>query len=272
MMTDVHTHSAFSADGVTPLADMAARAAALGTAYYGVSEHFDYDYLTDGVRCEGKQIPMIDAAAYFAEARRLQAAYGGRMRMLVGGEFGYTPNARAHEMYRNVQKKYRPDFTVNSVHTVDGLDPWFGEFFAGKTKKEAYRAYLLRVRESLSAPYEYDIVGHIGYVARNAPYPDPALRYEDFKEPFDEILSGIVARGKILEVNASARRAGDFLPNADVLARYHALGGRLLSYASDAHRAEDLCLRRGEVTAALRALGFDALTVPDGGKRHTVPL
>ena len=72
-LTDVHTHSTFSADGITPLADMLARAEELGVAYYGVSEHFDYDYLADGVLVEGKTVPMTDAAAYFACARALQA-------------------------------------------------------------------------------------------------------------------------------------------------------------------------------------------------------
>ena len=49
MITDIHTHSTFSADGRSPLSDMLARAAQLGAAYYGVSEHFDYDYEADGV-------------------------------------------------------------------------------------------------------------------------------------------------------------------------------------------------------------------------------
>ena len=63
MLTDIHTHSAFSADGTTPLAEMLARAKALGVAYYGVSEHFDYDYLEDRILAEGKEVPVIDAAA-----------------------------------------------------------------------------------------------------------------------------------------------------------------------------------------------------------------
>ena len=226
ILTDVHTHSAFSADGVSPLAEMLARAEALGVKYYGVSEHFDYDYLADGVLCEGKAVPMTDAEAYFACARALQAERGHGTRLLVGGEFGYTPNTRAHAMYADVIRRYSPDFVVNSVHTVDGTDVWFGEYFAGKAKEPAYRGYLERVKESLDAPYRYDIVGHIGYVARNAPYPDRAMRYADYADLLDGILRGIVARDKILEVNSSGRGAGDFIPGTDVLARYFAQIGR----------------------------------------------
>lgn len=169
MLTDVHTHSTFSADGETPLSGMLARAQELGIAYYGIAEHFDYDYLADGILPEGKTVPMIDASAYFSEVRRLQESYAGRMHVLAGGEFGYTSNPAAHRMYQETIARFSPDFVVNSVHSVNGKDAWFSEYFAGKTREEAYRSYLEKVRESLDAPYPYDIVAHIGYVSRNAP-------------------------------------------------------------------------------------------------------
>ena len=272
MLTDIHTHSAFSADGTTPLAEMLARAKALGVAYYGVSEHFDYDYLEDRVLAEGKEVPVIDAAAYFAAARALQRAYAPDMRVLVGGEFGFTPNRAAQARYLAVIERYAPDFIVNSVHTVDGYDPWFAEYFTGKPRREAYARYLARVRESLEAPYRYDIVAHIGYVGRNAPYPSPALRYEEFPDELDDILRRIIARGAVLEVNSSARQAGDFVPGADILARYFALGGRNVSFASDAHGRERILAGREKAVAALSAIGFTHLTVPDCGKQILGPL
>ena len=271
MLTDVHTHSTFSADGQTPLADMLDRARELGIAYYGIAEHFDYDYLTDGILAEGKPVPMIDAAAYFSQARRLQTAYAPQMRVLAGGEFGYTANPDAHALYARTIAQFSPDFVVNSVHTVNGKDAWFSEYFAGKTREKAYRTYLETVRESLDAPYPYDIVAHIGYVARNAPYPDNLLRYADFPALFDDILSAIVARGKILEVNSSARGAGDFLPGRDILERYFALGGRMVSFGSDAHRIDRIAQGREKVVAALQEIGFEGITVPDCGTYVLVP-
>lgn len=272
ILTDVHTHSTFSADGRTPLAEMFARAEALGLQYYGISEHFDYDYLAEHVLCEGKQVPMIDAPAYFAAARALQAERGHGTRLLVGGEFGFSPDKKAQALYAEAIRTYAPDFIVNSVHTVDGTDVWFGAYFRGKTKEAAFRGYLLRVKESLAAPYPYDIVGHIGYVARNAPYPDPLLRYADYAPLIDEILQGIISREKILEVNSSGRSAGRFLPNTDILTRYFVLGGRLISFASDAHDAARVGDGRAEVCKALRAIGFTHIAVPDCGKRHMITL
>lgn len=269
--TDVHTHSAFSADGKSPLGEMLARARQLGAAYYGVSDHFDYDYLADGVLAQGKPVPMIDAPAYFAEARRLQAAYAGEMRVLVGGEFGFTATPAAQRMYADVIATFRPDFVVNSVHTVDGADVWFPASFAGKARNGAYRAYLEKVRESLDAPYAYDIVAHLGYISRNAPYADNLLRYTDFPDLLDDILRTIIARGSILEVNGSARGAGDFLPGRDILERYFALGGRNVSYGSDAHAASAVGQNREKAVRALKDIGFAGVTVPDGGAHILVP-
>ena len=270
MLTDVHTHSTYSYDGDAPLEAMLQKAAALGLAYYGVSEHFNYDVLVDRALPD---IPMINQAEYFSGARALQAEYAGKLRVLVGGEFGFSPTPAAQRMYRETIEKYRPDFVVNSVHTVDGFDPWYAEYFAGKTRREAYARYLERVRASLDAPYPYDIVAHIGYVGRNAPYPAPtALRYEECPELLDDILRTIVKKGKILEVNSSARQAGDFLPGTDILARYFALGGRKVSFASDAHGVEQICAKRDIVCAALKAIGFTHITVPDCGREIVVPL
>ena len=103
------------------------------------------------------------------------------------------------------------------------------------------------------------------------PTPDNLLRYADFPALFDDILSAIVARGKILEVNSSARGAGDFLPGRDILERYFALGGRMVSFGSDAHRIDRIAQGREKVVAALQEIGFEGITVPDCGTYVLVP-
>lgn len=273
-LTDVHTHSTFSADGVSSLQDMVARAAELGLRYYGISDHFDYDYRALHLTVNGKEIPYLDEAAYFAAARALQEAYKGTpLCVLVGAEFGFAPLARCIEEYAEIIEKRRPDFIMNSVHTVGDTDCWFLHYFEGKSKEYAYRLYLERVRQSLEAPYAYDVVAHLGYVARNAPYPDPKLRYEEFSRDLDDILKTVVAKGKILEVNTSPRRAGSaFLPDTDILTRYFELGGRAVSYASDAHDTKRICDKREEAVAALKQIGFEFLSVPANGKIIQVTL
>ena len=274
ILTDIHTHSTFSADGDSSLTEMAEAARDMGVRYFGVSEHFDYDYSPAGLTYEGGKPAATDEDGYFYEVRRLQRELNCRTFMLLAGcEFGYTDNVTAQKKYAAVIEKYTPDFVVNSVHTCDGADCWFGEYFNGKSKEYAYSRYLERVLKSLSAPYRYDIVAHLGYVSRHAPYDDPAIRYSDFSQLYDEILNQIIARGKILEVNSSVAGAGgDFLPAYDVLERYFELGGRKISFASDAHFVSRICNGRDKVVAALKSIGFNGITVPFQGEEIEVKI
>lgn len=269
---DLHTHSAYSPDGKSALEEMVGAAKRKGLRYYGISEHFDYDFLSPlHFAAGGGPFCTTDPEAYFPAARKLQEEMRGKgFRMLVGAEFGYCPDPCVQARLAALFERYRPDHVINSVHIIDGCDVYFEDYFRGKSKREAYGLYLQRVFESLDAPYPYDIVGHIGYPSRNAPYPDRKLRYEDFPDLFDKILKTIVRKDKILEVNASA---GDepYFPPRDVLVRYRELGGELLSFGSDSHCAERLGADMG-VAEDLKALGFRALTVPAPSGRLSLPL
>lgn len=264
LLTDVHNHSKFSTDGVSPLEDMVSTAKAKGLRYFGISEHFDYDYIALGLKISGFEPPYTDTEAYFKRAAELKQKYNGNsFTFLSGGEFGFTQNNWCFDEYAKLVEKYSPDFVVNSVHTVNGRDCWYADYFKDKSKERAYGEYLEAVLSSLSAPYKYDIVAHIGYCARNAKYDDNKLRYGDFKDILDQILKTIVQKGKILEVNSSARSAcSDFLPDTDILSRYFELGGKLISFGSDAHSTERICDKREKVVATLKKIGFTQITVP----------
>lgn len=265
--TDIHTHTKFSADGRNSIEEMIAAAMQKGLAWYGISEHFNYDYDRLHLTIDGQEVPPIDERAYFTRARELQKQLRGKLHLLVGAEFGYDNANSTLQRYIETEQEYSPDFVVNSVHTCLGMDCYFPHYCVGKSKEYAYNAYLYRVLESLDAPYRYDIVAHVGYCSRNATYPDPKLRYEDYADVLDEILKRIIARGKILEVNSSAKTAGSpFIPDTDILERYFELGGRMVSFASDAHDTTRIADHRDIVVAALKKVGFTHLTIPDKGR------
>ncbi len=264
MICDLHTHSYFSPDGHATLEEMVQGASSCGIAYYGITEHFDLDFLSKR-HCEagGRVFSTTDPAQYFPAARKLQrAAETPGFHMFVGAEFGFCPDPEVQRALCGIAEQYAPDYIINSVHIIDGNDVYFHDFYRGKNKKEAYTCYLKRVLESLGADYPYEIVGHVGYPSRNAPYLHRAMRYRDFPELIDAILNTIIEKDKILEVNGSAVGAGDFLPGTDILARYYALGGRKISYGSDAHGPSRLCQGREKAVAALKEIGFTHLTLP----------
>lgn len=272
-LTDVHTHSTFSFDGTDTLDKMLETAYKKGVAFYGVAEHFNYDSCEEYV----KQEPQgIDEEAYFHKGRHLQDDYAGCMNVLIGAEFGFTFDKEAQKRYLEVYEKYRPDFVVNSIHNKDGWDyiirkPYYNADGTVRGKKEAYKEYFKLVKDSLDAPYPYDIVAHVGYCIRYAPYEDVSITMEQFGEEIDEVLKEVIARDKILEVN-SGYKNGLCLPTEEMLRRYYQLGGRKISFASDAHNVERIMEKREQIVTLLKEIGFTYITVPCKGEHIKVEI
>ena len=109
ILTDVHTHTAFSADGRSDIRDMIETAVSKGITYYGISEHVNYDYVVSGIEFEGET--EIDVAAYFRRARALQEEYKDKIRLLVGCEFGFNESKFCCDGYGEIVKTYRPDLS-----------------------------------------------------------------------------------------------------------------------------------------------------------------
>lgn len=274
MITDVHTHTKFSPDGIDDIFTMVSAAKSKGVKYYGISEHFDFDIKVDGLYVGDEDTPTYTPAEeYFSCARKIQKEEKD-LTLLVGGEFGYTRNEAAATLYNELIEKYNPDFIVNSVHANGVSDYYFQKPYIGKNKKEAYGEYFSLVLKSLAPSYYYDIVGHLGYCSRFAPYEEKKIVYSDFSKEIDGILCGIIERDKILEVNSSTRGAGGVtLPDKDVIERYYLLGGRNISFASDAHKKENICFNRAEAVKILKEIGFTYIVVPvKRGARIKAPL
>ena len=272
-LTDMHTHSfPASHDGRNTAAEMLAEAQKMGVAFYGFSEHFDYDYDVEKMSPEEyKETRNGDEGEYFHNTRHLQEDYEGVMNVAVGVEFGFSEKEEVQGRYAMTYEKYHPDFVINSVHGGNGMD--FIRYTFTETKGEIYRMYLRLIRKSLDVPYHYDIVGHIGYIARYVPFEDKSISLEEFGEELDDILKTIIAKDKILEVNSSTKNLPQLcLPDVHILQRYYELGGRKVSFGSDAHFTSRLMEKREEIVSALKKIGFTYITVPFKGEHIKVEI
>lgn len=273
-LLDVHTHSTHSSDGHAPLSEMVETAREKGLLFYGASEHFEYGvYVHTGEIRERK----IDAERYFHDARHLQDDYAGVLNVLVGAEFSFDYDKTALKMYAQAYEKYRPDYVINSVHCIDDEDYYMFSTQAQSKFKQpknvVYKQYLDCVRASLDVEYPYDIIGHFGYMTRYAPYPDREMRVSEFQAEIDGIFKEIIRRGKILEVNSKSKDPVEItVPSREMLERYFELGGRKVSFASDAHETQSICNGFAEVTALLKEIGFTYYTVPCRGEHIKVEM
>ncbi|MGN1104644.1 MAG: histidinol-phosphatase HisJ family protein, partial [Candidatus Coproplasma sp.] len=196
-MVDVHLHTKFSFDSEEEPENYIKEMAKHGVIKIGFSEHYDYDAFLDGE----KDITLADLEGYTENVINLRNNHK-EIEILQGIEFGYRKEAVSH--YNKLIDKYPFDYVINSLHTLKGRgDCYHDKFFEGRELKESYTDYFNGVLESIKADYDYQIVGHIGYVCRYRSGEGAQIKYNDFADILDEILKSIIARDKCLEINTS---------------------------------------------------------------------
>ena len=258
-MVDIHIHTSFSPDAVGKMENYILRAIELGMKTIGFSEHINLD-LEYYKMLEGN----TDIEAYFQEVLRLKKVYGDKIKILFGGEVGF--DKKIEKQAEELIAKYPFDYIINSIHLVSGEDAWLMPFYKDRTKKEAYDLYLDNVYESLCASYEFNTVGHIGYVIRRAPYDEISMTIGEFGDKLDKIFKKVIELDVAIEINTKASKSLRFLPTVEILERYFELGGRKITYGSDSHDTNRLLDGYEEVKNFLLAHGITETLSFENGK------
>jgi histidinol-phosphatase (PHP family) len=250
---DLHTHTCFSFDSTQDILELIERAEKLGIKYLAITDHFENGskYATGpldiSLYCE-----TVNSYKEIAKQRGVD--------LLLGIEVGYMPHK--NDENARIIEEFPFDYAINSLHEIDGADCYFPEYHEGKDRFTSYNTYFEKVLESIDAPYYYSSIGHLGYVVRKAPYSPKEFKYCEFQEVLDKILKKIINRQKILEINSSTEGLSEpTIPNPEVIKRYYELGGRLVTFGSDAHRAQRLGENFEQIRVILKEIGFKYFTV-----------
>ena len=251
-MADLHIHTKFSPDSSEEPQAYIDEAILKKEKIIGFSEHMDFDYLALKLKFK-----PTDICKYFDYIKELKKTNESNIKVLCGVEFGFCAATLAKDKYIELEKLLRFDYVINSVHVVDGLESYFQPYFKGKTKQLAYDRYFETVLDSLNANYDYQIIGHLGYVARNAPYENAKIQINEHTKIIDEILKTAIRLEKTIELNTSVRTAGSItLPTFEIIQKYYDLGGRLIAISSDAHRISQMYFNFDAVKQELKKIGF----------------
>ena len=133
--------------------------------------------------------------------------------------------------------KAKFDFVLGSIHYVDGLDPYFEEFWDGITFREAIEKYMNETLKCVKIHDNFDVLGHLTYVCKSSHNPTgKGVSYSKISDITDEIFKILISKGKGIEVNTSGvDRIGDFLPTLEYVKRFRELGGEIITVGSDSH-------------------------------------
>lgn len=265
MLSDVHMHTDFSGDCSTPAEEQIEQAIALGMKEICITDHHDYDV----------QSPTdftLDIEHYLPRMKQLQEQYASQIRINIGIELGLQLHIK--DYLNALIQKYQFDFILGSSHFIDGLDPYFPEFFAEKTEEEQYLRYFEVTLKRIRQMDCFDSFGHLDYVVRYGPNQNKNYSYRGYADVIDPILKTLIQKGKGLECNTGGYKYGLGHPNptADVLCRYRELGGEILTVGSDAHKPEHMGYEFERMQELLKDCGFRYYTVFHGRKPEFIKL
>lgn len=265
-MMDQHTHTNYSPDASesTTFLDYIKQAKKLGFQGMMVTEHMDYDS-PDPLFHQ-----LIPYDEYFQAVQQLKIETQFDIR--VGVEIGYQKQSL--EKIHTLIAKYPFDFVILSIHIIDGLDPYDGSYFQGKTKTESIQRYFEVLLEAVQSTDDFDVVGHFDYIMRYGNFEDRSIAISDYQELIDAILTTLISKGKGIEINTSGMDdlTKSMYPSLTILKRYHQLGGRMITLGSDAHHERQLGRYFPEAIALLKEAGFEEMALYQNRIPTMIPL
>lgn len=191
----------------------------------------------------------------------LAEQYSSQIRVHIGVELGLQPHLK--ERYHAFVEASDFDQVIGSSHVVHGFDPYYPEFYEGKTQDGAYLEYFTSILENLAVFDDFDVYGHIDYVVRYGPNKNSGYSYRKFQDVIDEILKTLIAKGKGIELNMAGFKYGLHHPHPteEILKRYKELGGEILTLGSDAHAPDQIAYDYHRLSSLLANAGFTHYTV-----------
>ena len=300
---DVHLHSAFSTDSSEKMETTAEKAVQLGLKGLCFTDHMDLYFPLQCSKKSGGDF-TFELKEYFENLENIKQKYSGKLEILYGMEIGLRNEQDLKEKcldgYRKMAEEYPFDFIIGSTHCLEDIDPYWEEYWYGRTAEEGLDRYFEAIAHNCTYYDSFDSLGHLDYLVRYVSQEatvksaekkglfelvsgkdeesDPAVQkrlygrkiYDpsDFTEYIEDILKSVIDKGVALEVNTAGIKYGlGFAhPRKEILKMYKDMGGELITIGSDAHMAEHLAYGFDETCDLLKDLGFKYYFVYKGRK------
>lgn len=257
MYYDCHVHSTFSPDGSSVIGEYCRWIDQGKLAAIGFAEHLDF-------------LPECGAYGFLEYDRYINTINDYKRqgyRLYAGVEIDYAKCVE-EDIKRRIRAE-RYDFTICSIHTVNGLsvsDREIGHFRERNSFLSLLEGYYHELKHSLAVA-EFDVIGHIGVYRR---YLEASFYNEGIRKLIDDFeweAAKLCAESqKIIEVNSSGLFAvmADTAPDTGFLAQYYDFGGRRVCMSSDAHQVQNAGRGFDILRGKLLGIGFTHLHLPWG--------
>lgn len=270
MLADYHVHTLFSEDSLYPMDEVVADAIRLNLDELCITDHVDYGILNDWddpapkpISEVGKPRSNVHYEEYFPLLEEL--AERNREDIVVRSGLELGMQACTIDQNEELIKAWGShlDFVICSIHEIDNLELWTGEYQKGKSEREYVRAYYEEMLHVMERFRDYSVLGHLDAINRYD--PQGPIPFDQVRDVVAAIFERAIADGKGIEVNTSGIRYGQgwFHPAREFLSLYRDLGGWIVTIGSDSHKPEHLGSYIKQAQRALSDLGFEGFCTFD---------
>lgn len=269
--TDMHVHSHFSSDSSENPETIIKTAIQKGFSYVYVTDHHDIDF---PIHPSAPDMDFqLDFSSYIKKLSELKEAYKNEINVRIGVELGICPEIVGK--IKAIAKQYPFDFIIGSSHltALKNGDPYYPEYYAGRSPIEAYREYFESEAENVRLTDSFDVYGHLDYAVRYCPDKSFTYSFDDYRDIFEVLLKRLIEKGKGIEINtAGLTKIGVVHPHIEALKLYKVLGGEIITVGSDAHEAKNIGYGFDVAEDMLKSIGFKYYTVFKDRKAEFIKL
>lgn len=213
-IADYHLHSQFSRDGMQTMDDACNKAIQLGISELCFTDHLEF---ADNY--------WVDYPEYRRSIEVAQMKFQKELTIKVGLEIGF--DKKAQQQIKEYLEGKDFDFLIGSLHWIDEVDLFNGEFFRGKRVQDAIREYFQALQERISL-FDFSVLGHITLFKRffeRLKVSPSDFDWSNYDGLLQAILQDLIDQGKGIELNTRVPLIDlDFR----ILRLYKKLGERLL--------------------------------------------
>ncbi len=257
MKVDLHNHTVLCNHAEGELSQYIEAAIANGIDKYGVSDHAPMEF-DPGYRMSFEQMNE-----YQDMVRHVQKKYEDKIDVLFAYEVDYLPGY----MDKRVLEA-DVDYLIGSAHFIDkwGFDnPEFIGHYEHADIDQIWQEYFDLIRDMAKTGH-FDIVGHLDLIKVFKFMPTKHI-----VSIAEEALQAIKEADMVLELNVAGYRkpCAEPYPSKPLLQRAFELDIPI-TFASDAHKPEQVGLYRKEIEAFAREIGYTQCAYFKKRKRYMV--
>ncbi len=255
-IVDYHVHSAWSPDS-----RMSVRKALNYCRENHIKEIVFTEHLDIG---DPGQIPYLDLSAYRIDIEVARLEYP-HINIGFGLELGIHPeNIRATE---NFIHPYEWDFLIMSVHQYENIGFCHPMLLERFDKQEILDKYWKAWYDNVEHFEKFHVLGHLDYLLRYQPINEEA--FDAWNDQKEAMMKRIIERGQGIEINAKGIKSlGRPHPSLNILKRFKALGGEIVTLGSDAHSVSNIGKYFDIMMQYLKEAGFSYYARRDFEKKE----